>query len=182
MALEAEPAGYPPADELAAAHSEAEPAAGELARSAVAEPADAEQARSAVAAQVRCVAAADDSFPDEAAEADSAVDDSSQAEVVDGCSAAHCSDDRCAPVVLTGGSCRDGYLGPADSAQADSAVPQADHCVAAARTRDCSQADYWEPADWEPAGSAAGDSPDWAGSARAGSAAADSVASGCWVG
>jgi hypothetical protein len=82
-----------PVDEPAAAHS--------------VEDSDAEPAHSAVAAQVRCAAAADDPFPDEAAKADSVVDDSSQVEVGDGCLAACCWDDRCVPVVPTGGSCRD---------------------------------------------------------------------------
>jgi hypothetical protein len=95
VALEAEPAGSPRVDELAAAHLGAEPAA-------------AERARSVVTARLRC-AAADDPFPDAAAVADSAADDSSLDAVQDGCSAAYCSDDRCVPVVPTGGSCRDDY-------------------------------------------------------------------------
>ena len=162
----AEPACSRQEDELAAARLEAEPAAGE-------------RARSAVAAQVRCAAAADDSLPDAAAEADSAADDSCQDAPQDavraGCSAACCWDARCVPAAPTGGSCRGDCSEPADSSRDDWAVLQADHCAPAARTYGCCPADCLEPADWERAGSAEGDKPDSADWAR------DDLAAAGWA-
>jgi hypothetical protein len=117
-ALAVEPAGFRRVGELAAAHSEVELAA-------------AKRVRFAVAEQARCAVAADGSHPADSAAADLVADDSSQAEVADGCLAAHCSDDRCVPVAPTGDSCRDAVRDGCSTACCSD-----DRCVPVAPTDD----------------------------------------------